>query len=244
VSADPLLAPLAAAVPPIRVRQVVVGLNWTLVVAETGCGLAHTPPRGAPGCRALDGAGTLTRRRLDELAGMVADTNPTAAAIGLAAINAAQQPGPALGTGNGLDLFADIADRTVVAGRFPGIAARLPGCKVVERSLGPGEFAEDEAEPLLDSAAALVVTASALLNGGVGRYLALARSRPWIRTALVGPGTPLSPLLFAAGLSVLAGVQVTDARAAARIVAEGGSVQALRPVTRAVMMERRPGLTA
>ncbi|HYE49036.1 MAG TPA: DUF364 domain-containing protein [Azospirillaceae bacterium] len=235
--ADPLLLPLAGAVPDAAVRRVVVGLNWTLVEAETGCGLAHTPERGAAGCRPLAGAGGLAGLGLRALAALVAADNPVEAAIGLAAVNAAHNvPGTAGEAANGLDLFADIAAGTVVLGRFPGLETRLPGARVVERDPRPGEVAEADAGPLLAAARGIVMTASALLNGGVGR--ALAQAAPDARVALVGPGTPLAPALHAAGIAILSGLVVTDPDGAARAVAEAGAVKALAPFSRPVTLRR------
>lgn len=232
---DTLLPPLLDAVPDRPVRRVVIGLNWTLVEAGDGCGLAHTPARDAPGCRAVEGAGGLAARGLRALAGLVRSGNPVEVAVGLAALNAAFNTATVAGVPlNGLDAFAADPTGTVVVGRFPGLAARLPGCTVVERRPGPGEVAEAEAAPHVARATGLLLTASALANGGVTRFLALAP--PGCRVALVGPGTPLTPLLHAAGIGILAGTVVTDADAAARIVAEGGTVRTLAAATRPVTL--------
>lgn len=237
MAADPLLAALLPAVPEAAVRRVVVGLNWTLVAAETGCGLAHTPPRDRPGCKPLDGAGDLTRMRLPELAAWVVSDNPVAVAIGTAALNAGfNRPDVAGEGGNGLDLFRGIAADTVVVGRFPGLDQRLPGCRVMERHPGPGDHGEEDAPDLLAGAKGLVITASALANGGVSRTLALAT--PGTRTALLGPGTPLAPALFSHGIDLLAGSVVTDADSAARVVAEGGAVKALGSALQGVVLRR------
>ena len=59
--------------------------------------------------------------------------------------------------------------------------------------------------------------------------LALARGK---RVVLVGPGTPLSPTLFACGIERLAGLVVDDPDLAARVVMEGGAVRGLRPAGR------------
>ncbi len=237
MGADPLLFALADTVADRPVRRVVVGLNWTLVDADGACGLAHTPDRGTPGCKAPEGAGGLAAGGLRALAALVRSDNPVLVAVGIAAVNAACAAAAPAGTdGNGLDLFRAVASRTVVVGRFPGIADRVPGCTVVEREPGPGELAENAAGPAIAAAAGLVITASAVANGGVSRYLALAAGNPPLTVALVGPGTPLAPALFQAGLHILSGTLVTDADAAARIVGEGGAVKALAGCTRQVTL--------
>lgn len=235
--ADPLLDALAGQVADRPVRRVVIGLNWTLVETAEGCGLAHTPERGAPGCRAPDGAGTLAGRGLRALAGLVRSDNPALVAVGVAAVNAGHAGSAPAGTAtNGLDLFRPIAGRTVVVGRFPGLADRLPGCALVERDPRSGEVAEADAAEPIAGAAGLIITASALANGGVSRCLALAAGRADLTVALVGPGTPLAPALFRRGIHILSGTVVTDPDAAARIIGEGGAVKALAACTRPVTL--------
>ncbi len=65
---DLLYRTLVDQVGAIRVHQILIGLNWTLVATEAGCGLAHTPPRDSPGCKAVNGAGSLKGQSLDGLA--------------------------------------------------------------------------------------------------------------------------------------------------------------------------------
>ena len=64
----------------------------------------------------------------------------------------------------------------------------------------------------------------------------LIAAAPQARFALVGPSTPLTPRLHGYGADLLAGMVIEDARKAARIVAEGGSVKALKTVARMVTL--------
>lgn len=234
--ADPLLPPLAGEIEEAEVVRVLIGLNWVLVAATSGCGLAHAPDRGSSGCRPVDAAGGLRRLGLKRLAAFVASDNPIEVAIGIAAVNAAsvRMPATAAADDNALDRFTDIAGETVILGRFPGIAERLPGARIVERRPGPGEVAEADAAEVIAAARGLVITASALANGGVSR--ALAWASPGCRVALVGPGTPLRPSLFQAGVTILAGSVVTDPERAALVVAEGGGARQLAPAVRRVAL--------
>lgn len=219
-----------------RVDRVVIGLNWTLVAGPEGAGLAHSPVRDTPGCRAVKQAGSLTGHTLRELAGLVDSDNPAEVAIGVAAINAAfNHGGVEGGSENGLDVFRSVADRTVAIGRFPDLADRLPGVRVIERVPRDGEFPESAAADLLADCEAVVITASTLSNGSLPRLLTLGWGR---RIALVGPGTPLTPRLHAFGVEILAGQVITDIDGAARVIAEGGAVKALRPYMRSVTVRR------
>lgn len=236
---DDILAALAAATPAVPARRVLIGWNWTLVEGPEGCGLAHTPARGTPGCAPPPDAGDLAGRPLSDLARMAGDANPLAAAIGLAAINAARSvPGRGGAPVNGLDVFRDVADRTIVFGRFPDLDRRLPGARIVEREPRPGEFALDEAPALVAAAEAVVLTAQSLVNGTFARVMAMAEGR---RVALVGPGTPLDPLLHDVGVEVLAGLVVTDPDEAARRIGEGANARGLRPCTRPLTLARGTG---
>lgn len=234
---ETLLAALAAATPDDPARRVLIGWNWTLVEGPRGCGLAHTPARGTPGCAPPPDAGDLAGRPLSSLASLAGDANPLAAAIGLAAVNAARaDPGREGAAVNGLDVFRDVAERTVVFGRFPDLDRRLPGARIVERDPRPGEFALDDAPAVVADAEAVVLTAQSLVNGTFARVMAIAAGR---RIALVGPGTPLDPLLHDVGIEALGGLVVTDPDEAARRIGEGANARGLRPCTRPLTLVRR-----
>ncbi len=229
---------LAEAVAPLAVRRVVVGINWTMVEAESGAGLAQSPARDAPSCRPLERAGTYADWPLDRLARLVAADNPFERAIGAAAINAFHNRPDVTGrSGNGLDGFSATDGPVVVIGRFPGLEERLPGALVIERRPRPGDYPESAAAYLLPSAAIVVITAATLANGSLDRLVGLAGGA---RKVLVGPGTPLAPALLDAGLERLSGLIIEDAAAAARVVAEAGAVRALKRCGRYVTLDRVP----
>ena len=169
--------------------RVVVGLNFTLVEGPHGIGLAQTPDRGSAGCCAAPDAGTRAGRSLAELAGLVRSWNPFELALGIAACNAHYNRADLdAGDANGLDVLAGYDD-TVVVGSFPGIAARLPGARVIDFAPASGEYPAVAAEWLLPAAEAAVITSSALANRSLPGLLALAADA---RVALVGPGAPLT----------------------------------------------------
>ncbi len=214
--------------------RVVVGLNWTLVEGPRGCGLAQSPGRDTPGCRPVPGAAGLAGRSLRDLAAMAHSWNPFEAAIGMAAVNAHFNRYDLRGAAvNGLDLFVGVEGPVTAVGRFPGLARRLPGVRVIERTPAEGEYPEAAAAALLAASEAVVVTAAALVNR---TFPALVEAAAGARVALVGPGTPLAPALHAYGVEALAGLVVEDPEGAARAVAEGGAVKALRPFCRNVTL--------
>lgn len=211
-------------------RRVLVGLNWTLVVGDDGAGLSHTPARDTGGCFSLPDPGSYAGRGLASLAAMTASDNVFEVAIAIAAANAHYNRFDLTGSdANGLDVVKGDGADTVMIGRFPGIEKRLPKIKVIEREPGPDDYPEEAAPELLPACRNLIVTASTMHDGSLPKLLALA---PQAFTVLVGPGTPLAPVLFEHGIDVLSGTVATDVEGLARVLGEGAAVRAMRPYTR------------
>ena len=121
------------------VETVVIGLNWTLVIAENGAGLAQTPVKSAPGCRPLSGGG-LSGRRLDYLAAWAHAHNPGARGRGRGHQRRAQ---PCHACGRAWRRSPGRPGPTVVA--FSRLDAKLPGALVLEQAPGPGDMPAEAA---------------------------------------------------------------------------------------------------
>jgi uncharacterized protein (DUF4213/DUF364 family) len=219
-------------------ERVVVGLNWTLVVGARGAGLAHTPARGTAGCRSLPRPGHYSRQPLAELAALWGSQNVFEQAIAVAAVNAHWNRFDLEGSAaNGLDLIENRGLRTVVVGRFPGVAERYPGIALVEREPRPGEYPESALPDLLPQARFVAVTASTVVNGALPGILALCSDA---FVVMIGPSTPLAPPLFDMGVSALSGFVARDVERLAAAVSEGAAVAALKPHGRYVTIRRDP----
>lgn len=217
-------------------KQVIVGLNWTLVVGPDGAGLAHTPARGTEGCRSLPHPGTYAGRTLAELAALWGAQNVFEHAIAVAAVNAHWNRYDLEGErANGLDLIENYGERTVMIGRFPGIAERWPGIAVVEREPRAGEYPESALPELLAKAKFVAVTASVIVNGSMSGILAMCKGA---RVLVVGPSTPLAPPLYEHGMDILSGYVASDVEGIAHAICEGASVAAIRPFGRYVTIRR------
>lgn len=224
-------------VPPrAEAEAVQLGLIWTLCRGPQGTGLAMTPPTSP---RTLPWAGTLSGRRLGELAGWLRRFDPHEAVIGLAAVNAAINTSanralanatPVSGAAPGnLAVFGHFRPqlhgrRVVVIGRYPGLDALLAGLDVtvLERQPGPGDLPDPACEFLLPEADWVFLTASSLANKTFPRLAELSRQAT---TVLMGPGTPWLPGLAEFGIDYLAGVAIDDATQLYRTVAEGGGTR-------------------
>ncbi len=213
-------------------RQVIVGLYWTAVEGPGGVGLAATPSR-ADGARTTAQKGSYAGRPLSDLAQLGRSGNPYERAIGLAAANAHwNQESPTLTDSDGL---FTAGRRPVVVGRFPDLDQKLPGAIVLERNPGPNDRPASDAGIIIPTCDALIVTATTLVNGTIYGLLDLAP--PDAEVTLVGPGTPLCPLLFHHGFTRLAGLVVTDRERALRGVQEGAGARHLKACGRAVVLQ-------
>ena len=221
---------------PDPVEDVIIGPIWTLCRTARGTGLAMSPQVPT---RTLDWSGTLCGRPVSELASWVKDFEPYKAAVGLAAINSAAaelgvppeslpvEPGPVLPAN--LSVFEhflpDLGGRKVVViGRYPGMEKLADRCRltVLERNPGPGDLPDTAAEYVLPDADWVFITASSLANKTFPRLAELAGGA---RTVLMGPSLPWLAEFADWGIDYLAGVEVVDAVALRRTVAEGGGVR-------------------
>lgn len=231
---DELLRPIERAL----IARIVIGVNWTLVENETGCGLAQTPRRDAPSCQPITGASELAKRDLRAIAELIRSTNPMETTLGMAAINAFYNCTDLKGSSeNGLDAFSAIDGPVTVVGRFPGIERHLKNFRIVEREPRDGEFPESAFGALAADSAGIIVTASTLANKSAERLFELSVGK---RIAIVGPGTPLAPSLHSLGVEVLAGSIVENADLAATIVAQTGGAAALKQACRYVTLKAPP----
>ena len=220
-----------------RAKRVVIGLNWTYVEGPVGAGIVHTPPRGSEGCRSLPESGSYRGRTLANLAQLTASKNIFERVLGYAAINASHNRFDLEGEPvNGLDMIEPPGKQTVVIGRFPGLADKLPDAAVIEREPGPGDYPPEAASSLLPVANFIAITASSVSNGTLGKILALTPETAF--TILVGPSAPLCPALFDLGLDALSGLVPRELDATAQRISEGGTVSALKPLGRYVTIRR------
>jgi uncharacterized protein len=250
-NADPILDALTATLPVgWSGDQLYIGANWTIAIltdpsGRRRAGLAATP--GPKEFRAqvefTQGAAAISEPDAASLASNVYSPNPVAAAVGFASLNAFLQP-PA-------HLIEDIdaADwlaaqgrnrRVALVGRFPFIDELRPVARqlwVLELDPRPGEFPAKEAVTIIPQAEIVAITGSTLVNHTLSGLLALAQ--PVTKVMLLGPTTPLSPLLFDFGIDLLSGVQVVDIEAALFGVAEGLTFRHMKGLRRVTL--RKPG---
>jgi uncharacterized protein (DUF4213/DUF364 family) len=207
------------------VREVRVGPFWTAVWSRY-CGLASTafehehstePP-------VLE-AGSLTDKSALELCEYALSGTLLERSIGLAAINSLLEVNPAcLRQVNAADLLLEHGrgKRVCMVGHFPFISRLQEGVKhlwVLERRPRRGDLPADEAERVIPEADVVAVTGTALINGTMDNLLSLCRKDALVM--VLGPTTPLSPVWFHYGVSLVSGTIVTEPATVLKLVSEG-----------------------
>lgn len=215
---------------------IVVGYNWTMVEGPHGVGLAATPKKGDAGARTTEDTGTFSGRSLHDLAVLTRSFNPYERAIGCAAMNAAlARTDIDAPQGDGLETEGGqrLEGHTVVVGRFPKLAEKLPDAVVLEIDPGPDDLPASAAADVVPGCARLIITATAWVNGTLPMLMRLAGEA---EITLVGPGTPLSPAMHSYGIERLAGFVVDDRDGLRRAVSEGAGVRQFRRFGRQVLI--------
>ncbi len=227
------------------VRSVLVGAHWT-VVCSRHCGMAATLmsnlPHGQGGVRDVGYLHTKTARELAEYA---LSDNFLEASIGLAAINSLLEvdENQAIEI-NAVDVLVENGRGKKVAliGHFPFIPKLQPSVGnlwVIEQRPADGEYPADAAVDLLPQADIVAITSSTLVNHTLDGLLVLCR--PEALVMMLGPSTPLSPVLFEHGVSILSGSKVVDEVAVLRTVGQGATFQQVKGVH--LLTLRKPGLS-
>jgi len=223
-------------------REVRVGAFWTAVWSRA-CGLASTMGSGdhEHGATFVQDAGRLTGRSALELASLAYSDSPLETGIGLAAINSLLEVDEARCVElNAGDLLIELGrgKKVALAGHFPFVpdlrraAARL---WVLELRLQPGDVGAKEAETIVPQADIVAITGSAFINHTLEQLLSLCRPDSFVM--VLGPTTPLSPVLFDYGVDIISGTRVTDPVLALRCLSEGATFRQIRG-TRLLTMER------
>lgn len=228
---DDLLISLSEDVP---VREVLVGVHWT-VVCSRGCGMASTIPGNKPhGHEKVRSVGQLHKLSALELASYARSDNPLEASLGVAAINSLLEVDESRAvTLNAADLLISRGQGkdVVLVGHFPFIP-RLSQVAhhlwVIEQNPSPGEYPPEEAINLIPQAQLVALTGSALINHTLDQLLALCR--PEALVVVLGPSTPLSPVLFEHGATLISGTRVLDEGAVLRTVGQGATFQQVEGV--------------
>jgi uncharacterized protein (DUF4213/DUF364 family) len=236
-------------------QHVLVGAFWTAVVVETGgerrCGLAstlRTDEHHHGGGPAVQDAGRLMDRTAHQLAELVHSDSPMEAALGMAALNALLPPlEEAWVDVNAEEVIArhGAGKGVVVVGHFPFIPSlreQVGHLWVLELEPRGADLPAAAAPEVIPQADVLAITGTSLINHTFAGLMALRR--PDALVLLLGPSTPLSPVLFDHGVHLISGAVVEDIASVLRAVGQGANFRQVRHHgVRLVTMQKAQPLT-
>ncbi len=220
------------------VRSLLVGAHWTAVCSR-GCGLAATMMGGRPhGHAPVRDVGRLHLKGARELAEFARSDDLLEASIGVAALNSLLEVDErSVEDINAAQVLVDRGrgKRVALVGRFPFISdLRQAAGKlwVLEQSPVGDELPAEAAAEVLPHADVVAITGTTLINHTLDGLLQLCGEEALVM--VLGPSTPLTPVLFDHGVSILSGVIVMDEEAALRTIGQGAAlpqVEGVRLVT-------------
>lgn len=204
----------------ITADNITLGLHWTAVTAGRYCGAAMTVTEHEHGC-CTDIPYGRRGQPLKYLASLSKSWNFIEASIGVAAINAyynnretwkrscfpGNPPWKIFDSENAFEGYAHAVKgkKTAVVGHFKKLEEYLTEAKslsVLERKPSGDDFPDSACEYILPEQDFVFITGSALINKTLPRLLALSEAA---HVVLVGPSTPMTPILFSYGVDELSG---------------------------------------
>ena len=239
----------------IAVLDYALGVSWSYVTAECGCGVAMTMRGGAESVRGADWRPT----DLKSMARLAKSWSLQDAVLGVAALNAwysrrelldplgavyeeARRLAPAQRKREAFREFrpAMAGKRVAVIGHFPHMLDLAEHCAeltVLERNCQAGDLPDPACEYVLPSQDLAFITGTTFTNKTLPRLLELTRDAVCVMT---GPSVVADPRLFEHGVDVLAGSVVGDPELTAFCAKNGSG----RLFGEAIQMMRvsRPGL--
>jgi hypothetical protein len=223
-----ILDELIASIPEdIPVRSVLIGAHWT-VVCSRHCGMATSLMSSHPhGHAQVRDVGHLHEKTVRELAQLAYSDEMLEASVGFAAINSALEVDESAAREmNASETLTSLGRGRNVAlvGHFPFIPQLRESVGhlwVIEKNPAEDEYPAEAAADLIPQADVVALTGSALVNHTLDDLLALCRLGADVM--VLGPSTPLSPVLFKHGASIISGTKIIDEAAVLRTVGQGAS---------------------
>jgi uncharacterized protein len=226
------------------VKDIRLGPFWTAVLTRN-CGLASTPH--GPDHHSTDlpapvkDAGHLMEKSALGLARMARSESELEAAIGIATINSLIE----IEESQCIDLnAADLIQekgrdkRVAIVGHFPFVNRLRETTKelwVIEKRPRESDLAESEAQNIIPKADVVAITGSAFVNHTVEDLLKLCEPKAFV--IVLGPSTPLTPILFEYEIDVISGTKVVEPETVLRHVSQGSTFRQMKGV-RLLTMKR------
>jgi uncharacterized protein (DUF4213/DUF364 family) len=208
------------------VRSVHTCVFWTAVVSKH-CGLSSTfRGEGSSHDRGVRDVGNLTRKTALELVEYARSESLLEASIGMATINSLID----IDESNCIEknAFEIILEKgegknVAIVGHFPWIPKlreKVQNLWVLEQRLREGDLPAKEADRILPQCEVVGITGTSFINHTLEGLLGLCKGA---YVLLIGPTSPLSPLLFDYRIDAICGSKVVDPDQLIRSISEGAT---------------------
>jgi uncharacterized protein (DUF4213/DUF364 family) len=248
-----LLEKLLSDLPDGDVVDVRIGLHWTAVVMQVEgkqrCGLSSTlgslhEHGGEPQVAQAGQLETLSGREIAALAHE--KDQPTLASVGVAALNALLPLPETFTEVNAEHILANYGSdkRVAIVGHFPFIPRlreRVAELIVLERDPRKGDLPAEAASQVLPQSDVVAITGMALANHTLEQLLSFCK--PEALVMVLGPSTPLSPVLYDYDVDMLSGSIVAEIEPVLRTVSQGANFRQIHRAGVRLVTVTRPGFT-
>lgn len=219
---------------------------WTAVTSSR-CGLASTMAASIPPSKGhqVESAGNLLPSGARALAGLSLSDRILEAAIGIAAINSILPVNESLA----VDLNAEEELRSRGEGKRVAIIGHFPFIKRLRETAGelwvfelpgrgrPGDMTGREIDTLLPRAEVVAISSTTLINHTLGGLLNLISPKAY--RMMLGPSTPLSPVLFDYGFQALSGSIVIDRSRVLACIGQGANFRQVKGIRKITLHRNR-----
>ena len=231
-----------------EIIKVRVGLRWTAVVtARNGkeqCGLASTLTTKHKHSSDPDipRAGQLEEMTGLELAKWIHSEVPLRRSLGCAAMNSLVEHDPDRWVKDNASeaiLRRGKNKKVVLIGHFPfvkDLRERLEDFHVLDLNPTGEDLPARAAPDLLPEADVAAITGMTFINGTLGKLLAMCREDAYV--IILGPTTPLSPVLHEHGVNLLAGSVVKDIPAVLNALTQGANFRQIHRAGVQLVLQR------
>ena len=199
---------------------------WTAVVSKH-CGLSSTfRDEGPSHERGVRNVGNLTRKMALELAEYAKSESLLEASIGMATINSLIDIDESKCIEkNAFEIILEKGQgkNVAIVGHFPWIPKlreKVQNLWVLEQRIREGDLPAKEADRILPQCDVVGITGTSFINHTVEGLLNLCKNA---YVVLVGPTSPLSPVLFEYGIDAICGSKIIDPDKLIRSISEGAT---------------------
>jgi uncharacterized protein (DUF4213/DUF364 family) len=208
------------------VRSVHTCVFWTAVISKH-CGLSSTfRDEGPSHERGVRDVGNLTRKTALELAEYARSESLLEASIGMATVNSLIDIDESKCVEkNAFEIILEKGEgkNVAIVGHFPWIPklrGKTRNLWVLEQRLREGDLPAKEADRILPQCDVVGITGTSFINHTLERLLQLCKDA---YVLLVGPTSPLTPLLFDHGIDAICGSKIIDPDRLIRTISEGAT---------------------